>query len=226
MYRKKISVAPAALILSMCLSCYACGSGSNGSSDSISASRQLLAKNVLLRSANASSLQEKSVNKEVDTATTVTADNVLIDTSGNSLNSTNLQDALDKEMAINLSNILPGTVWTITNKTTDTAHKGCPTGRVTFSNNTLTVDQGSFAAAGLVHDNSCSTIPPPTLPKTPIAYEVLQNSVIYVSWGDDFGDRGSCITIFARDVNTLSMVGDGGYGQQGVSRISILMKVQ
>ena len=197
------------------------GSGGNNSNGSIS--RQILAKNVLLSSAHAS-LADKSVSKkELDTTSTVTAGNVVIDTAGNSLTSTNLQDALDKEMAINLSKILPGTTWTVINKTNDPAYKGLQ-GRVSFLADTLTIDEGVFAAAGLfkdfgVYGNPCSA---------PISYEILDNSVMYVSWTQCDGDaKSAVITIFAKKLRTMSTVGDGGQGGiQGISRISILTKVQ
>lgn len=212
-------------LLSICL--LSCGSGNNESTSNVSnvSTRQISAKNVLLTSAHASLGDKNTSKKELDTTTTVSADNVLIDTAANSLTSTNLQDALDKEMAINLSQMLPGTTWMIINKTTDPVHKGCATGQVTFSADTLMIDQGSFAAAGLRFDTTCGQLTC-DFPDTPISYEVLQNSIMYVTWRNNNWDWSANITIFARNRNTLSMIGEGGCGGQGMSRISILTKVQ
>jgi hypothetical protein len=87
------------------------------------------------------------VRKEIDTTTIVSAENVVIDTAGNSLTPTNLQAALDSEMAINLIKILPGTIWTISNVAVPfpTMPK---TGRITFSKDTFSLNQGSFSVIG------------------------------------------------------------------------------
>jgi hypothetical protein len=217
----------------VCGSLLGCGSGDSGSSNNGSTSRQILAKNVLLTSAHASLADKGALKKEVDATTTVMADNVVIDTAGNSLTSTNLQDALDKEMAIDLSKLLPGTTWTIANKVTDTdeVYGIFPTGRVSFSANTLTIDEGAFAAAGLAPGNTiCADI------DNPISYEIISNSIMCVSftYTQISNPNGSIsgggkvifpITIFAHNRNTLSLLGYGGCGS-GSGRISILTKIQ
>jgi hypothetical protein len=207
----------------LCAYLVGCGNGNSGSNNNGSTSSQILARNVLLSSAHASLADKNAIKKEIDTTTTVSADNVVIDTAGNSLNSTNLQDALDKEMAINLSKVLPGTTWTITNKTVDRWYKG-KTGRVTFSNTTLNLDQGVFAAAGLVDDYTVLGCPP----ISSISYEVFSNSIMYLNWTaacTTIEEADHIVTIFARDRNTLSMIGSGGAGD-GRTKISILTKVQ
>lgn len=212
----------------VCASLLGCGSGDSGSSNNGSTSRQILAKNVLLTPAHASLADKGVPKKELDTTTTVTADNVVIDTSGNSLSSTNLQDALDKEMAIDLSKLLPGTTWTIVNKVTptDEIYGSFSTGRVSFLADTLTIDEGAFGAAGLAPGNPiCAKI------DNPISYEIINNSIMCVSFTyTRIGNSGGGmeifpITIFARNKNTLSLLGYGGCGS-GSGRISILTKVQ
>src|SRR4030067_3859102 len=106
-------------------------------------------------------------------ANMVLAKNILIEKTGNSLISNDLQNALDNELGIKLSEVLPGTTWTITNKTTDSWYKGT-TGQVTFYDGTLTIDQGRFAAGGLYAPNDN---PEPggcqADPQTPISYEII-----------------------------------------------------
>lgn len=168
---------------------YGCDSGGSGSTTS---QMRVLAKNVLFSSsiANAASKTEG-----VDETTQVLAENVVVDPSGNALSSDNLQSALDNELAIDLSTLLPGTTWTMTNKTTDSWFKDS-TGEVAFSTNgTLTVEQGKFGAAGVMSDSELSNINNETgancVPDSSFSYEIINNSTIYVTWHDDCGSGGS-----------------------------------
>jgi hypothetical protein len=138
----------------------------------------------------------------------------------------------DKDKDNNKPLQLAGTTWTIVNKTIDPIYAGF-TGQVTFSQNSLTVDSGRFAAAGLVspaEGNICN------IPITPISYEMLGNSDMYVSWNTNPGPPGpsiltnwdATIHIVVLDKLTLVFIGDssscGTYSPNG-PRISILTRV-
>lgn len=219
----KISIV--ATIIFMSFIFYNCSGGNNSSTDNRSTPRRIIAKNVLFRSAIASFFPKNAQSSEIDTTTKVMADNVVVDTTDNALTSNNLQDALDNEMAINLSKLLPETTWTITNKTIDPNYKDSPIGQVTFSVNTFTVDQGKFAAAGFLGNTPVCTI------TTPISYEMLNNSIMYITWSETCNgyeniDRCSTIIIVAKNKDSISMLGFGGVGLSGIGRISVLTKVQ
>ncbi len=199
---------------------FSCGSGDNGptgTGSTGSTPQQILAKNVLLTPAHASSAEKSGIKKEIDTTVTVSADNVLIDTAGNSLSSTNLQDALDNEIAINLSKMLPGSRWNITNKSA-LAHYKNTTGKITFSTDTLTFE-GKFASAGLD-----STEVSPCVPvASPVSYEMISESILYVTWVDGCGGgRDSVIIVAARNKNSLTLASASGLG----TGISILTKIE
>lgn len=196
-----------ALLTSIALTLLGCNEGGGGNS----ASAAVKAKNIVFRSSEKNSMLpgDQPANDQV-----VYADNVQLETANNSLSSTNLQDALDNEMAISLRQLLSGTTWTIVNKTRQVEYAGT-TGQVTFSEGSFTVDSGLFAAAGITlgHNLVDST--------TPVPYEILSNGVLYFSVNNIDG----VIVVVAKSKNTLVLVGDGGEGLQGVSRISVLTRV-
>lgn len=227
---RKILIGAVLLLASAFL--YGCGGGGGSGSSSVNEStvQRVLAKNILFRTSVANADAIKADSTYTNTTTQVMADNVVIDISGNALTSTNLQDALNNEMAVDLSKLLPGTTWAIINKTTDASYKNS-IGEVTFlSDGTLTIDnQGKFAAAGVMNNtdmriigmSGCHTI-------TPYSYELINNSTMYVSYTYNCGEwryeTSSVITIFVKDKNTLTMIGSGGYGSGGLAKISVLAK--
>jgi len=122
-----------------------------------------------------------------------------------------------------------GTTWTIVNKSIDSFYSGT-TGQITFSTDTFTVDSGRFASAGIVaaseNDDFCFK------PLNPISYELVGNSLIYVTWvGQARQDptatlqQEAVITIDSRDKGKLVLVGEGRCGGSGIPRISILTNV-
>lgn len=223
-----------AVLLLACAVLYGCGGGGGGggsgsSSANESTVQRVLAKNILFRTSVANAAIKKSDSAYTNSTTQVTADNVVIDTSGNVLTSTNLQDALNNEMAVDLSKLLPGTTWTITNKTSQSFYSGT-TGQVTFStNSTLTVDSGRFAAGGIV--SASENFPTCYIPTGPIDYELLSNTIMYLSWNGIMVGLGTyqqdgIITVIAKSKDSIILVGEGGCGGSGVQRISVLTKVQ
>ena len=149
------------------------------------------------------------------------AENVTFVRGNSKLKSGNLQSALDDELAIDLTQLLPGSTWHITNKTSDRWYKN--TRQVTFDTEPLTVNSGKFAAAGLFSDYSVGDACPPT---TPISYEIINNSMLYVEWryscgGVGGGYRSATITVFADSQESVTMIGLGGDGAIGIGKISI-----
>jgi hypothetical protein len=163
----------------------------------------------------------------------VTARCVLIDNSKNGLASTNLQDALDNELAKRVTVSLPGTTWAITNKTADWWYQGS-TGQVTFADTTLSLVQGGkFAAAGIVTDYT-GLMSGTTTITTPISYEFISDSTYYVTWdvsnNISYGDPmithfSSLFKIVAVAGDKITIVGWGGAGGAGVPRVSVLTRV-
>jgi len=134
-------------------------------------------------------------------------------------------------------NLLVGTwtvtlvgTWTVTNETTDSTYSGTTaTGQVTFFDDHMTIDSGGFAAAGMVagsEESGCG------IPVDPISFKFIGKAVMYVSFlaqlrGDGFSfPQDAVITIVKPGRDQLTMVGEGGCGAQGVSRISYLKRIQ
>lgn len=123
------------------------------------------------------------------------------------LDSDNLQDALNEELAINFSQRLPGTTWDISNTTNQVTYADS-TGQITFvDEDTATIDTGSFAAAGLNADDEflCAAM------SGTVHYEVVENKVLYLSWSDvNSQDWEAFLPILASNVSSLSVIGSGG----------------
>lgn len=143
------------------------------------------------------------------------------------LESTDLQTALDNELAIDLNTVLPGTTWTVENVTSDETYDGF-TGQVSFTADTMAVDEGRVAAFGLTHPDSGSSCSNDNL--SDVSYNLYSTNLLYATWSA--GEEGredtsnAVVTVFADDVNTIGLVGSGGCGELGSDRISILTRVQ
>ena len=104
------------------------------------------------------------------------AQDVILSNGGNNLQSSNLQQALDSEMRVDLAKLLPGTTWTITNKDSDELYMNT-TGRVSFTSTAMKLEAGRFAVFGQVHTNEntyCNA-------HSDIEYELISDSVIFGS---------------------------------------------
>ncbi|RJO59631.1 hypothetical protein C4546_00895 [Candidatus Parcubacteria bacterium] len=71
----------------------------------------------------------------------------------NYIASTNLQKALDEELAVDLTKLLPGTTWNVANYPPTEGHSEWDSGQVTFSSTglTVTINTGAMLAADLYH---------------------------------------------------------------------------
>jgi len=148
----------------------------------------------------------------------VLASNVSLTTTNNSLISTDLQTALDKELATDLASSLVGT-WAITNVTTDGVYSGALTsGRVTFNvDGGYTIADGGFAAAGRVASGTGSLCAIPTSQ----TYQVIDGAIYFAA-----NAGGDSVAIVAKNTaDAITLIGDGGCGAQGVARISKLTRV-
>lgn len=204
-----------------------------GNVEKVSA-RKILASNIFISTASASTTRTAG---DVDTTTRVSAANVVLDTTNNSLASDNLQKALDEELSVDVGKALIGT-WEVTNRTSDPTYAET-TGKVTFTADTVTLDSGRFAAAGLVEAGAENTFCP--IPLAPISYEIINDSLIRVTWvGKDLWwtvpppgaprdmvvtkSLEAIISINSAKRDTMVFVGQGGCGNTGVLRISVLKK--
>jgi hypothetical protein len=146
----------------------------------------------------------------------VRAEDVILSNGGNNLQSSNLQQALDSEMRVDLAKLLPGTTWTITNKDSDDLYRDT-TGRVSFTATTMKLEAGRFAVFGQVHTNEntyCN-------PHSDIAYELISDSVIF---GSSETQASTTVTIASAKQNRIVLIGTGGCGAIGSSRVSILTR--
>ncbi len=177
---------------------------------------------------------------EVDPNIKVLAQNVSIDTGSNALKSDNLQDALDKELAVDLGKTLLGKTWKVTNKTADPTYTGT-TGQIKFNEDgTINLMSGYFAAIGKVHSSEISFCHIPII----INYEIISDGVMYVSAqvkqrdvnslpilpgyksraadSTYTTDEDSVVKVVSRTTDKIVVTGSGGCGSVGSERISIL----
>lgn len=155
----------------------------------------------------------------------ITTDNPQGNTPASYLESTDLQSALDDELAIDLATLLPGTTWTVENVTSDDTYNGF-TGQVSFTADAMIVDEGRIAAFGLTHPDTDSICDDDNL--SDVVYTLYSTNLLYASWtAGEFNDENTVVvTVFADDTDTLGLVGAGGCGEVGIDRISILTRVQ
>jgi len=170
----------------------------------------LLLFGVIIVQNNCSSKAKASANNQV------MAKDVILNTAGNDLTSTNLQSALDNELAVNLSTLLPGTTWTITNITSDPTYSGI-TGIVSFTNDTFTLVSGALAAFGIAFNSHCY------VPANKISYQLITDKIIYESWvsSQGYAQDGTAFVV-AHSKDMLTLLGTGGCGAAGAWRISVL----
>lgn len=143
------------------------------------------------------------------------------------LQSETLQQALNNELAIDLSALLPGTTWSVTNVSKDSTYEDT-TGQMTFNEDgTITLDSGRVAVAGWVaaSENSDCSVP------SNIQYTLYNNNVVFLTWdttvdGKVTDSDSAAITIFANSTDSIGMIGTGGCGELGADRISVLEKVE
>ena len=146
----------------------------------------------------------------------VHASDVVLATNQNNLKSGTLQEALDNEIRVDLSKLLPGTRWNITNRSDDDVYKNT-TGvlRIEANAPTMVLESGRFAVVGQVHKSEgtfCN-------PQSDMTYEVLSDSVIYVTSATQ---TGAIAQVVSAKKDRLVLIGSAGCGSLGAARISIL----
>jgi hypothetical protein len=213
------------LLTASALGLLGCDGGSTPSADG----KRVLARNVIFSSSSSAQGGDRSAmasaTEDVDPNLKVLAQNVEVSNVGNTLAAKNLQSALDDELAVDLATLLPGTTWTIENRTYDEAYGR--TGEVTFTKDGQMTLSGYFAAGGMVsgsvEDSNCE------IPQE-IHYEMLGNSVLYLTTQikgrccDGLVPRDFLPFVAAHTKDKIILVGQGGCGGQAVDRVSILTR--
>jgi len=202
-----------------------CGSGGKNNTAANETPVKVSASQIVFKSTNGIQLASLA-GGVVDPSIKVLAENVTIDNTSNALKSDNLQDALDKEIAVSLQKTLTGQTWNITNKTSDTTYAGTTgMGVVKFNDDgTMTLLSGGFAAIGKVSGSENSFC---NIPQT-INYELISNDVVYVSASvksrtdSNAYTEDTVLKIASRTKDKIVVTGTGGCGYVGFERISIL----
>lgn len=225
-------VKTALIILSMTTLICSCGSG--GGSDSVAGAGKpvKISASQIVFSGNKGVQLAALSDGVVDPNIKVLAENVTIDTSSNALRSDNLQDALDKEMAINLPKVLAGKTWKITNRTSDPVHTGT-TGVVKINDDgSMTLVSGYFAAIGQVHGSETNGFAASCDIPQIINFEFMSDSVIYVTsqvksrFDSAVRNNDSIVKVVSKSTDRIVVTGSGGCGAQGVERLSVLTPME
>jgi len=125
--------------------------------------------------------------------------------------------------------------WSVRNETTDANYVGdAATGQVTFAaDQTLTIDSGGLAAAGLVN----ASVKPSIChrPQDSISFRFLgagAKQKLYVSWTSiprkatsPLYPQNAVIDVIKLNAKEAIMIGQGGCGEVGAPRISHLTRV-
>lgn len=200
----------------------ACGGNGGGLSNqtdlgTIAASRILLKPGTPVSGAEASTIRVQA--NQLPGNVQVAASQVSVIQANNNLQSSDLQSALDKEIAVDNGKSLIGT-WDIENTTDDPIYQGTASkGKVTFnSDGSYTLSSGGLAVAGKVvaGTNTFCAIP------TKQTYSLVGNNAIYFQ--ADQGGNGFGFIVDSKS-NAITLVGQGGCGNVGSLRISKLTRV-
>jgi hypothetical protein len=162
------------------------------------------AKNIVFHSSRSNIISQNKINRDKvmshgglvpsafaqeelqDESLKVFAEDVLLDTNDNSLESGNLQDALDNEMAIDIPSALSGKTWLVENRSAHPDLDNC-SGQITFiSLSEFTLDSGKVAFPGLwakSADRTSIWMDGPGYAYTEsVDVEFLSNNVMWVKW--------------------------------------------
>ena len=208
-----------ATVLMMSILSILCSCSGGGNGDQPSSNTKYLAKNVILGGAVTSAFAQTTA---IDTTTQILASNVIYETSeASQISSNNVQGALN-EISLRLSEVMVG-AWNIQNHNQETAHES--TGNITInSDGTFNLTAGSFAAIGM----GSGTAPNPMCNHTQAnqTYQVFtEDLAAFVHYNATA--RNSVIPRLVKlRQNEIVFVGDGGCGQVGLQRISILTRAQ
>jgi len=154
----------------------------------------------------------------------VLAQNVSLVNTQNSLKSNDLQTALDKEISVDVGKTLIG-IWDIQNVTGDTTYQGkFATGRVEFkSDGSYKIISGGFGAAGKVAGDPAAIrgIGDCYIP-TSQNFTLVGDGAIYFTAN---AGGNAVATVSKSSSNAIILIGSGGCGPSGESRISKLTRV-
>jgi hypothetical protein len=200
----------------------ACGGGGGSGAIVQNDFGTISASNIILNNSEAGAFADDGFIRvqanQLPSNVKVLASNVSLARNENSLKSEDLQTALDKEIAVDLVKSIVG-VWTVENITSDATYAGAlSTGRVEFfDDGTYVISEGGFGAAGKVASGTGSFC---AIPNTQ-TYRLIDGAVYFEA---DAG--GDSVAIVAKSTaDSITLIGDGGCGAQGISRIAILTRV-
>lgn len=157
----------------------------------------------------------------VDTETKFLASNVEFETGGNSaLESENVQQALE-QLSLDLGMILPGE-WTIQNNNQEAAHH--PDGHVIINvDGTFNLLSGSFAAIGMgTISDGFDTCGHTDENQT---YQALSDRVYLFKHVNDTVTNSAIPVLVSIKQDEIVFMGQGGCGESGRQRVSILKRV-
>ncbi|MDM0073238.1 hypothetical protein QTH90_02520 [Variovorax sp. J2P1-59] len=205
----------------------ACGGGSDGfvfipPPSSSGAGGTLKASNVIVRAGAQTASSKAGIVRvqanQLPENVQVQASNVSLVTVANDLQSTDLQSALDKEIAVDLQKAIVG-VWNVENFSSDSTYAGeFASGRVEFrTNGSYVILSGGFAAAGKVAPGTTSFCIVPNA----MSFSLVDGAIYFQA---DSGGN-SVATVAKSTTSAITLIGDGGCGQQGTSRISRLTRL-
>lgn len=191
------------------------------------------AKNIIL--AKGQNTQDRVIKiqaNQLPSDVQVLASQVTVVNTTNTLQSTNLQAALDTELAVDFSTNIVG-VWDVQNLSSEAKFKGT-TGRVEFkTDGTYEVISGVFAVAGVVADGTTGyvTQPPYGYPEIIAGLHSCINTgartyqtidgVIEVA----AGNAGTYVSILKNTTNSITIMGVSGAGCGSRPSVSRLTRV-
>jgi hypothetical protein len=155
----------------------------------------------------------------------VLASQVVVDNASNTLQSTNLQTALDTELAVDISTNIVG-VWDIKNYGGE-AHWASLDGRIEFkSDGTYQLISGGLAVAGKIAHGTEGWYTRPTpgiilnicIMSDITGYEVIEGAVVFKA-----SEGGNGLAVVAKNTaDSITMIGSGGCGanQQRITKLT------
>jgi hypothetical protein len=143
----------------------ACGAGGNENSATPAVSaRQIVftdSSGNLVAISRGRFVKVAAADVAVDPTIHVLATNVNLDTSSNTVTESNLQDALNNQIAFDLAKALPGTTWSIANTAAHDYNGNNVPGSITFNRDgTFTLNSGMLCAAANAITQSSAGSPP------------------------------------------------------------------
>ena len=190
----------------------ACGSGGGGgsSNDDIT-TESYHASDIILTPSNVTSRDKPRLKSGQ-----IYASDVALSKDNNSIEATNLQEALDNDLKPKIRSLLKNSSWTITNIVS--SNDIYTNGKVTFTDSSMNIGSGGLACFGMPNAGVASIT----------SLQMYGSSYIAVTWERDYSGSTGTVTsigfIIQSSKNKIIIAGDGGTGVQGVTKITILEK--